>query len=258
MVNVAKRQLLARFVRQARERLAPLGGAGRRRTPGWRREEVAQHCGISLSWYTWIEQARPTAVSATVWSKLAQVLQLSPVERAYLFDLAGVADPEPAPPGRLHTDWQACVDAINSPAYVLDACWFMQAANAPLRHLFNLSDDGDSAPNLLHFIFLSPLARPLLPDWQARARRSVAEFRADVAQYIHSPDVQRFIQQLQADSPDFAQCWSEQTVSAREGGRRHFTPPGQSLKIFEQLTFRLATQNHYKLVMLLPIAQEAP
>ena len=141
--SALRRQALGEFVRSARSRITPqmagLPEGSRRRTPGLRREEVAQLCGISVTWYTWIEQGREVSVSPSVWSRIAGVLQLARAERAYLFELADCADPQPprddagGAPGPL----RACVDAIRAPAYVLDRAWNLLAWNEPLRELFD-------------------------------------------------------------------------------------------------------------------------
>src|SRR5260370_1227834 len=94
----ARLRELGDFLRAQRSRLDPaefgLPVGSRRRTPGLRREEVAQLCGMSATWYCWIEQARPISVSPQALARLAQTLRLSPAERAYLFDLAGKRDPQ--------------------------------------------------------------------------------------------------------------------------------------------------------------------
>ncbi|WP_143137541.1 helix-turn-helix domain-containing protein, partial [Burkholderia ubonensis] len=88
---------LGDFIRAHRERLSPqavgLPPGPRRRTPGLRREEVAQLCGVSPTWYTWIEQGRPVSASADALARIAVALQLSRAERAYLFELAAQRDP---------------------------------------------------------------------------------------------------------------------------------------------------------------------
>jgi transcriptional regulator with XRE-family HTH domain len=116
---------LSAFLRALRERQSPaefgLAAGPRRRTPGLRREEVAQLCGLSVTWYTWIEQGRDVSVSASALARLARGLRLSRAERSYLFEVAGKRDPErpgnrdDPPEGVL-----ACVDAIDGPAYILD------------------------------------------------------------------------------------------------------------------------------------------
>src|SRR5215813_332959 len=115
---------LGAFLRALRERQSPadfgLAAGPRRRTPGLRREEVAQLCGLSVTWYTWIEQGRDVSVSSSALARLARGLRLSRAERNYLFELAGKRDPEK---GRDTTDDipiadLSCVDAIAGPAYV--------------------------------------------------------------------------------------------------------------------------------------------
>src|SRR5690606_23051044 len=97
----AHRQLGA-FLRARREHLSPqeaglTGGSARRRTPGLRREEVAHLCGLSPTWYTWLEQGREVSASPYALGRVAAALHLSPAERAYLFELAAKRDPEAAP-----------------------------------------------------------------------------------------------------------------------------------------------------------------
>src|SRR5438067_9546075 len=92
-----RRELLGAFIRAHRERLAPPKNGGRRRTPGLRREELADAAGLSVTWITWLEQGRDVAASTGALVRLAEALQLSDAERASLFDLAGKKDPDGAP-----------------------------------------------------------------------------------------------------------------------------------------------------------------
>ena len=146
---------LGEFIRAHRERLSPqavgLAGGPRRRTPGLRREEVAQLCGVSPTWYTWIEQGRPVSASADALARIAVALQLSRAERAYLFELAAQRDPaEPdpasqdAPAALLQT-----VALIGAPAYVLDRQWNALRWNVHASALFVGWLDGDHDRNLL-------------------------------------------------------------------------------------------------------------
>ncbi|MBQ0217730.1 helix-turn-helix domain-containing protein [Alcaligenes faecalis] len=252
-----RRQALGRFLRHARERIRPvdlgLAPGVRRRTPGLRREEVAQLCDISTTWYTWIEQGRDVTVSPTVCARLATVLKLARAERHYLFELADCADPEhwqgdiqPLPQGL-----SACVDSISAPAYILDRSWNVLARNEALLGLFDGWPDRSEQPNLLRYIFLDPAARELVVDWEQRASRVVAEFRADVGAHADEADVQALIQELAHQSQVFAFWWGRQTVVEREGGLRDFRHPSQGVRRFQQFTFRLAIRSDCKLVMLL-------
>jgi transcriptional regulator with XRE-family HTH domain len=103
-----QRRLLGAFLRARRERLTPAeahihGGPARRRTPGLRREEVAQLCGLSPTWYTWLEQGRDVSVSPPALARIAEALHLTAPERAYLFELARKRDPEVDPSGDAQT-----------------------------------------------------------------------------------------------------------------------------------------------------------
>jgi transcriptional regulator with XRE-family HTH domain len=253
-----RRRALGDFVRNARARITPqmagLPAGPRRRTPGLRREEVAQLCAISVTWYTWIEQGREVSVSPAVWARIAGVLQLARGERAYLFELAECADPyhpREAPVG-VSSLLSVCVDAIGAPAYVLDRAWNVMAFNAAMRELFDEWPAVDPSPNLLRYIFLDPAARTLVVDWEQRARRVVAEFRADAGPHLDESDVRMLVDTLLRDSEAFAHWWPRHAVVEREGGLREFHHPRQGLLRYQQVTFRLATHTDLKLIMLLP------
>ncbi len=156
---------LGEFLRAARERQQPenfgLPPGQRRRARGLRREEVAALCDISPTWYTWLEQGRTTAVSVTTLSDLAKGLRLSLAERAYLFQLAGRADPEI--PDNQNPDiarHEELIDTIRSPAYILDRHWNALVWKPPAEKLFhdwlgNPSSDSDNPDrNLLRYVFL--------------------------------------------------------------------------------------------------------
>jgi transcriptional regulator with XRE-family HTH domain len=258
MLASDRAKVLGDFLRRVRGRVQPesvgLPSGARRRTPGLRREEVAQLCGISVTWYTWIEQGRDVSVSPGVWARLATVLALSRAERQYLFDLAECADPDHDHGGitPLPAHLADCVHSITAPAYILDRCWNVLARNAPLLSLFNGWPDRDQSPNLLRYIFLDPAARELVVDWEARASRVVAEFRADAGAHANEPDVHALLSELLQASSVFAHWWMRHTVVDRAGGLREFNhPAADGILRYQQITFRLATRPDCKLVMLL-------
>ncbi|ARP75111.1 helix-turn-helix transcriptional regulator [Bordetella genomosp. 6] len=256
--SARRRQALGEFVRTARARITPqmagLPAGSRRRTPGLRREEVAQLSDISVTWYTWIEQGREVTVSPAVWARIANVLHLARAERAYLFELAECADPQQPRDegGDAPVSLQACVDAIDAPAYALDRAWNVLASNAAMRELFDDWPLRDAQPNLLRYIFLDPAARELVVDWDQRARRVVAEFRADAGAHLDEADVVALLDELNRASPVFAHWWTRHAVVEREGGLREFQHPRSGRQDLQQITFRLATHPELKLVMLLP------
>jgi len=256
--SLARRRELGDFVRAQRERLNPasvgLVAPARRRTPGLRREEVAQLAGLSTTWYTWIEQGRDVSMSPAALARLARALGLRRAERAYLFELAGKRDPAPGdgdaddlPPAVLDA-----VAAIESPAYLLDRHWNARSWNTAAERLFVGWLDGASDRNLLKFIFLAPGARSLICDWDERARRVTAEFRAHCGAHLDDASLQSLIDELRRHSTEFAQMWDRHGVLGREGGERTFNHPNDGFLRYEQVTFELAGNPDAKLTILVP------
>jgi MmyB-like transcription regulator ligand binding domain len=183
---------LGDFVRAQREKLKPaalgLPAGARRRTPGLRREEVAQ--------------------------------------------------------------------SIGSPAYILDRGWTARSWNANAERLFVGWLDRPGDRNLLRFIFLTPAARSLICDYEERARRVVAEFRANVSTHLNDPAIRDLIGDLRRQSREFAQFWEEHGVLGREGGERTFNHPTDGFLRFEQVTFNLASRSDVKLTILVQAAAD--
>jgi transcriptional regulator with XRE-family HTH domain len=250
---------LGEFIRTRRDRLSPeqvgLQAGPRRRAKGLRREELAALCGISPTWLTWIEQGRAISVSATAISRMARALLLSRAERDYLFELAGVRDPErlDSPP---HVDFgntlAELVSKIQTPAYVLDRAWNAVAWNPEAADLFvGWLDKKLHNPTLLQYVFLSSQARTLIADWPVRAQRLVAEFRGDCRTALDTPEMRSQIENLCKQSPEFAGFWSQHDVMEREGGERLFYHPTRGKVFLRQLTLRLTHSPDLKLVTLL-------
>jgi transcriptional regulator with XRE-family HTH domain len=280
-----KAPLIGEFIRAHRERLStsqvglPFGL--RRRAKGLRREEVASLCGISPTWLTWIEQGRASAVSPGTLARIATVLMLTQAERDYLFDLAGVHDPERPEQGDDAALWDVlsrAVDRIGSPAYVLNRTWDVLAWNRHATDLFGAwlkqnestgatpepaADEDTGAeengtgipeaalPNLLRFMFLDPGARALVVEWDARAQRLVAEFRADASADLEQEALRTMVEDMRAQSFEFDALWRRQDVMEREGGDRTFNHPRFGALVYQQLTMRVANAPDLKLVMLL-------
>ncbi|HTJ57778.1 MAG TPA: helix-turn-helix transcriptional regulator [Devosiaceae bacterium] len=252
-----RRAELGEFFRSHRERLTPdmfgMDFGTRRRTPGLRREEVAQLAGVSATWYTWIEQGRDLSVSPAALSRLAQIMRLTAAERGYLFELAGKRDPETPPdlpPGDLGRELGPVVAAIATPAYVLDRAWNTLAWNEAATKLFVGWLDGESERNLLAYVFLNPVARTLIADWETRASRLAAEFRADYSRHLAAPDTREVVERLREQSPFFDRAWQAHAVTDREGGERTFNHPADGFLRYEQTTFLLARHQEVKLVVL--------
>jgi transcriptional regulator with XRE-family HTH domain len=251
---------LGEFIRAHRERLTPqavgLPPGPRRRTPGLRREEVAQLCGVSPTWYTWIEQGRPVSASADALARIAVALRLSRAERGYLFELAGERDPaEPTPASNdAPAALIAAVGLVDAPAYVLDRQWNALAWNRHAAELFFGWLDGPADPlrerNLLRFMFTEPAARVLIVDWETRARRLVAEFRVDSIRHLNDGPTRALIDALAAESEAFGRFWASQDVVEREGGTRAFDHPLHGHVVYEQIALRPAHREDLLLVVL--------
>lgn len=259
LLSLHQRRLLGAFLRAHRERLRPddigLDGTARRRTPGLRREEVAQRCGMSPTWYTWIEQGRDISVSAAALARLALALRLTAAERAYLFELAQARDParlpspSPAAEERPGTALQPALDAIAGPAYLMDAGWCTIAWNAAAAILFEDWFEREGRC-LLDFMFLDPRAKQLVPDWEQRARRLAAEFRADTGRRPHDADHRKLIERLRKASTTFDALWTDHSVLSREGGLRLFHHRTLGALDYLQVTLAPAQWPEHRLVML--------
>jgi transcriptional regulator with XRE-family HTH domain len=250
-----RRRLLGDFVRAHRESLAPDTAAGRRRTPGLRREELAAKAGISPTWCTWIEQGRDVQVSAQALSRLGRALALTRAERAYLFDLADRRDPEAPAPAEIAdapASLQAAVAAVTHPAYGLDRLWNACCWNAAAEHLFAGWLTEDCQRSLLRFVFLEPAARKLVRNWKDRARRLLAEFRADYSRGLNDPRLREMVDGLRRDSAFFDAAWNSQSVLGREGGLRGFTHPEDGVLAYRQFSYSPADRPDTKFVLLVP------
>lgn len=256
------RKELGEFLRSRRARLVPhdvgLPPGQRRRAAGLRREEVAQLCGLSVTWYTWIEQGRDISISAAALDRIAVALRLGGEERAYLHSLADSPRPfqDNAKPENLPQGLQQLLDHQRElPAYVLGRFWDILGWNRAATGLFG--DFGTwprNERNLLRYTFCNPAARKLIVDWDARARRLAAEFRADCGPYLKDPFLMRFVARLEADSPEFTRFWRMRDVVARAGGSRKFRHPTLGPIEVEQITFTPTNRPDIKLVIHLPPA----
>jgi transcriptional regulator with XRE-family HTH domain len=245
MATSSQREELAAFLRARRNALTPaevgLPTGRSRRTPGLRREEIAMLAGVSVTWYTWLEQGRRINVSTDVLEALARALRLDDAERQHLLTLAVRA---PA----AHADDVADVpDALvrlitsmePAPAYVLGPRWEFLAWNRPQARLYPVIERLDDVErNLLWAMFAEPSVRPLLDDWPAQARRILAEFRAGTAALRDDPQVTTLVDRLRAASPEFADWWPQLDVAQFQTRLRRYHHPRAGELVFEyqQLT----------------------
>src|ERR1700704_1865370 len=209
------------YLKDRRTKLDPaaFGFSGtRRRTPGLRREEVAQRANISPTWYTWLEQGRGGAPSADVLDRISRALMLTDVEREHLF-LLGLGRP---PEVRYRKDegvtprLQRVLDALDpTPALIRTATWDVVAWNRASSVM--LADYGAMPPehrNMLRHLFLDPAVREAHYHWESVARFIVSAFRMDAARAGAAADVEPLVEELSRLSPEFRAMWREGDVPA--------------------------------------------
>lgn len=215
---------LGDYLKDRRTRLDPAAfgfSMARRRTPGLRREEVAQRACVSATWYTWLEQGRGGAPSADVLDRIARALILTEVEREHLFLLGLGRLPEVRyqPVRGVTPGLQRVLDALEySPAYVKTATWDVLAWNRAAATL--LHDYGALSPdrrNILRVFFSDARLRNKQDDWDGIARFAVAAFRADAARAGAADRAQALADELCASSAEFAAIWRDNEVRSTYG-----------------------------------------
>jgi transcriptional regulator with XRE-family HTH domain len=220
---------LGGFMRDRRARLPPAPSAqSRRRTPGLRREEVAARAGVSVTWYTWLEQGRGGPPSDEVLERLSRALELDATGREVLFLLAQQRPPplHPGPTSPVTPSLQRVLDAFpTSPAYVKTTTWDIVAWNAAATAvLADYADLPASQRNVLRRLF-SSRARAAMPDWEEDARFALAVFRLDVARIGGCPEADALATELQATSADFRRLWAENDVRSHWVGIKRLQHP---------------------------------
>ena len=216
---------LGTYLKDRRAKLDPATfgfSLARRRTPGLRREEVAQRANVSATWYTWLEQGRGGAPSADVLERIARAMMLTDAEREHLFLLGLGRPPEVryrAPQG-ITPRLQHVLDTLDhSPAIIRTATWDVIAWNKAAAAV--LTDYGALAEgqrNVLRMMFRDSRVRAAQANWQSVARYVVASFRADVARAGAASDVRSLVDELCATSPEFAAMWRDNDVQAHGDG----------------------------------------
>jgi transcriptional regulator with XRE-family HTH domain len=257
-----RRAELADFLQTRRDRLRPnevgLPTRRRRRTQGLRREDVAELAGISLTWYTWLEQGRDIRVSVDVLENLVRALRLSNDERAHLFRLADRPLPEPTgEPDTVLPVLRTLLGALEPfPAHVRDARWFVLAWN---RAETLLVPWGKLPPGERHVIwnhFANPDLRRLADDWENDARTLLALFRQEVGPRMGDPALTALVARLLQMSPEFADWWSAHEVQQRRTQPIRVAYPDGELLLFERVTLTLEPGSGLTLRVLVPLADE--
>ena len=257
--SVAHENRLGSYLKDRRTKLDPGAfgfAAGRRRTPGLRREEVAQRANISPTWYTWLEQGRGGAPSADVLDRIARALMLTDVEREHLFLVALGRPPEVRyhAAGGVTPRLQRVLDALEpSPALIRTATWDVVAWNRAATVM--LTDYGSLPPqqrNILRFIFLDPRVRAAQHDWESVARMVVGAFRVDAARAGAAAEVEPLVDELCRLSPEFKAMWRDNDVRSHGEGVKRIRHPILGLVAFEYSAFAVDGRPDLNMVVYNP------
>jgi transcriptional regulator with XRE-family HTH domain len=258
-----RREELADFLRMRRAALQPedvgLPGGGRRRTPGLRREEVAQLAGVGTTWYTWLEQGRDVRASLEVLEALSRALRLDQAERSHLILLGRgeAAPPCKQPPERVSPTLRRLIENLGpNPAYVLGRRWDYLAWNdAAAALLGDLGAIPRAARNHLWQTFTDPARREMFTDWQPSSRVLVAKFRADSARHIGDPEFESLILALRRSSPEFARAWERHEVSQSSESRKDLRHPLAGMMSFTHAAFYPAEKLEQRLILYTPLPE---
>ncbi len=254
---------LGTYLRDRRTRLDPAAMGfphGRRRTPGLRREEVAQRANISPTWYTWLEQGRGGAPSADVLDRIAAGLMLTEPEREHLFMLGLGRPPEVRyrPVDGVTPRLQRVLDAlVVSPAIIKTATWdvvaWNRAAAALLTDYAKLPRDGR---NIMRLMFADAGVRAAQPDWQSVARFVVGSFRADATRAGASAEITELVEELSRASPEFAALWQDNDIVAQSEGLKRLYHPELGLLELEFSAFAVDGRPELGMVVYNPATDD--
>lgn len=265
MNNAERRAELAHFLRTRRERLSPVQVdlprlGSRRRTPGLRREELAQIADVSLSWYIKLEQGQDIQVSAQVLESLSRALRLTADERLHLFALAREELPLPGFPTeqRESSLLQPVLDSfLPNPAFVTNERWDVIARNQATAQVFTPSMVLTPADrNLLWLIFTRPELRQLFVNWEAIARRMLALFRMNEGLYRGDAWFLEQRDSLMQASPEFRAWWSLHDVNQAHLTRKELNHPVVGTLVLQSTIFQVVDAPHLKVFLYTPLPEQ--
>ena len=252
-----QRREFGAFLSSRRARLQPKEFGlpeGTRRTPGLRREEVAVLAGVSVSWYTWLEQGRDIQPSAEALSRIAKVLKLDRIESAHLFALSSLDAPHVEGGGGLSDGLEMLVRAINPiPAYIRNTRLDILAWNDAIADLF--VDYGSLQPherNTLRLLFLYIPYRTQILEWEQMARGMISAFRAARAQARDKAPFDSLVEELSEQSPEFRDWWQDTEVKGFEEGSKRMRHPDGGIVEFTYVALTPEGRPDLSLVTYIP------
>ncbi|RIX27822.1 helix-turn-helix transcriptional regulator [Amnibacterium setariae] len=256
------RRDLGDFLRSRRARIAPedvgLPAGGRRRTPGLRREEVAQLAGVGVTWYTWLEQGRDIRASEQVLTAVARVLRLDADERAHLLELGGFGAPTAPAAAEVDAGVRLLLERLDpAPAYVQNGRYDVLAHNPAFGRLVT---DLDRLPpadrNTMWLAFTDVAWQAAMPDWEEVTARMAAQLRSQRGADADRRQRDDLVRRLTAASPRFAELWQRQDVLEPRTGRKVYISPHVGRLRFDVVTTWLQPRQGLRLVAHLPADAE--
>ncbi len=248
---------LGDFLRARREALDPRAlslAAGRRRTPGLRREEVAQRAGIGIDWYVRLEQGRSVSPSETTVEALARALCLGEAEHAHLRTLARAPRRPTFVRETVPPTIQRLLDAVGQPSYVTGRRWDLLAWNAAAADLFDFDRLPEAARNILLFVLTDPQARALFgAAWAEEAQRMVAQFRVTHDLWAADPAFLELLARLRVGCPPFTGWWEAHEVRKGGTGQKTLHHPRHGRLRFDYATFQANDDPALKMAIYLPV-----
>jgi transcriptional regulator with XRE-family HTH domain len=260
-----RHEQIAEFLRARRERLRPeLAGlpvGGRRRTPGLRREEVAQLAGVGVTWYTWLEQGRPVNASLSVLEAISRALQLDLNEHAHLLTLAGHVARQKGYRRQAPLDpaVRKVFDALSPmPACVISPCHTVVVSNETSRKLMgDITALPPERRNTMWLLFTEPHWRKLLLDWEREAAHSIALFRGAMAEHAGEPQWEEIVDELLETSEEFREMWAAHHIALSTSRVKSFLHPDIGLIRFTTTPFWLAPMTGMRMITYAPTDEES-
>jgi transcriptional regulator with XRE-family HTH domain len=252
---------MGQFLRSRRRQLerAHLGlpRIAGRLSRGLRREDVAYLAGVSVTWYTWLEQGRDVTPSRQVVDSLARALRLSHAEHVYLSALAGHSAPHPAEdpnPGTVPAHVQRLLDALaDYPTLAIASDWTILAWNAAYAAVYpNVATVAAADRNFLWLLFTDPYLRALMPDWELTGLYNVASFRAEAGTRLAEPPFADLVNRLLQTSEEFRAAWESYDIETLPSRERLFRHPEVGDLHLEQHSLAHSDNPRLRLVTFIP------
>ncbi|SFF06831.1 Helix-turn-helix domain-containing protein [Paenibacillus catalpae] len=214
-----KAVLLGQFLKSRREKMNPSEaglppGYGKRRTPGLRREEVAQLAHVSTTWYTWLEQGRASTPSRQVLDSVANALRLSKNEHLHMLHLASLELPNPAPAvQQLSPDIEKIIYELPYPAFIAtDRTEVLSWNDSARRTIFDFPSVPEEDRCMAWLTFMNEGLRNCMPDWEEYAQYTAGVLRGRYEKNLTDLAFHRLIERLTSESPEFRELWSTHDI----------------------------------------------